>query len=63
MTCELACRWFKEKIDGRNQKDIGKSNHADNLEKGGDKEKVGEEQGEEHGDVAPGLPPLAKKER
>ena len=52
-----------QRIDktGRNQKDIGKSNHADNLEEGGDKEKVGEEQGEEHGDVAPGLPPLAER--
>ena len=39
---------------GRNQKDIGKSNH-------GGKEKVSEEQGEEHGDVAPGLPPLAER--
>ena len=48
-------------VDGRNQKDIGKSNHGDNLEEGGDKEKVGEEQGEEHGDVAPGLPPLAER--
>ena len=46
---------------GRNQKDIGKSNHADDLGEGGDKEKVGEEQGEEHGDVAPGLPPLAER--
>ena len=48
-------------VDGRNQKDIGKSNHADDLGEGGDKEKVGEEQGEEHGDVAPGLPPLAER--
>ena len=47
--------------DGSNQRDIGKSNHGDNLEEGGDKEKVGEEQGEEHGDVAPALPPLAER--
>ena len=47
--------------DGSNQRDIGKSNHGDDLGEGGDKEKVGEEQGEEHGDVAPGVLPLAKR--
>ena len=48
-------------VDGSNQKDIGKSNHGDNLGEGGDKEKVGKEQGEEHGDVAPGVLPLAER--
>ena len=48
-------------VDGSNQKDIGKSNHANNLEERGDEEKVGEEQGEEHGDVAPGVLPLAER--
>ena len=47
--------------DGSDQKDIGQSNRADNLGEGGDKEKVGKEQGEEHGDVAPGVLPLAER--
>ena len=47
-------------VDGSNQRDIGKSNHGDDLGEGGDKEKVGEEQGEEHGDVAPCVLPLAE---
>ena len=57
-----------ETIDGRNQRDIGKPNHGDDLGERGDKEKVGEAQGEEHEDVAigprspsSGGPPLAQR--